>query len=117
LWYGPGFLFSQEEAMRLFAILALLTLPASADTLDEGLHALTRGDNQTAAQELATAVAERPHDPIAHFNYASALRALGQNEDAIVEYRAAFREGDDLMKSDALYGIGLTRTQEGDPAR
>src|SRR5579859_2251471 len=98
--------------MRLFAILALLSLPASADTLDHGLHSLMRGDYQTAAQQLATAVAERPHDPFAHFNYASALRALGQYDDAIGEYRAAFREGDDIMKSDALYGIALARNQQ-----
>jgi Tfp pilus assembly protein PilF len=109
----------KEEVMRLFAILAFILAPsaASADTVDSGLHALVRNDYATAARELADAVAEDPHDPIAHFNYASALRELGQNEDAITEYRAAFREGDEQMKSNALYGIGLVRAQEGEPGR
>jgi predicted Zn-dependent protease len=104
--------------MRLFAILALLSVPASADALDRGLHAMVRGDYQTAAQQLAIAVSERPHDPIAHFNYASALRQLGQNEDAIGEFNAALREArDDKTRGDTLYGIAMTRDQQRDPAR
>ncbi len=104
--------------MRLFFILTLVPLAASANALDDGLHAMRDGDYNRAAQELAVAVSERPHDPIAHFNFASALRELGQSEDAIGEYQAALREArDPKLRADTLYGIALTRNQEGDPAR
>jgi Tfp pilus assembly protein PilF len=103
--------------MRLFAIFALLSLPASADTLNDGLRSLIRGDYPSAEQQLAQAVAEQPRNAIAHFNYASALRELGRYDEAVGQFQVAFREGDDLMKSNALYGIGMTRAREGDPAR
>jgi len=103
--------------MRLFAIFALLSLPASAAPLDEGLHALIRGDYPLAEQQLGQAVAEQPRNANARFNYASALRELGRYDEAVGQFQAAFREGDDLMKSNALYGIGMTRSREGDPAR
>jgi tetratricopeptide (TPR) repeat protein len=103
--------------MRLVSLALLFTLTASASSLDEGLHAMIAGNYPRAAQELAVAVAERPHDPIAHFNYASTLRALGRNDEALVEYQAALREArDPKLHSDVLYGIALTRNQQGDPA-
>src|SRR5262249_48194808 len=74
-------------------------------------------DYQRAAQQLALAVAERPHDPIAHFSYGSALRGLGQYPDALGELHAALREArDPKLRADVLYGIALTRNQMGDPA-
>ena len=103
--------------MRLFFIL-LIPFSASATSLDNGLHALQAADYPAAAQELRVAVAERPGDAIAHFNYASALRELGQYEDALGEYQAAVREArDPVVRSDALYGIALVRNQQGDPTR
>jgi tetratricopeptide (TPR) repeat protein len=105
--------------MRLVSLCAVLLFPlaVSASSMDEGLHAMIAGDYPRAAQLLATAVAERPHDPVAHFNYASTLRALGQYNDALVEYQAALREArDPKLHSDVLYGIALTRNQQADPA-
>ena len=93
-----------------------LVTPVFADTLDQGLHAMVAGDYPRAVEELRRAVGERPRDPAAHFNLASALRGLGHPDEAVYEYHLALDlASDETGRSDALYGVALARDAQGNP--
>jgi Flp pilus assembly protein TadD len=102
--------------MRMFILVTMVAGAAfAAGNLDEGLHALIAGDAPRAEQLLSQASREQPANFNARFNHASALRALGRNDEAISEYRAA----QDLARSEpdrsnALYGIALAKDAMGD---
>jgi hypothetical protein len=100
----------------IFAAFVLIPTAARADHLDEGLRALIASDYPKAERALAWAVHERPNDANARFNYASALRGMGRNEEAIAQYQTAVScASDPKVRSDAFYGIALARQAEGNP--
>jgi Flp pilus assembly protein TadD len=105
--------------MRVTILLAAFLMPAAAlaGSLDDGLHAMVAGDYTRAEASLRCATSERPRDPIAHFNLASALRSLGRGDEALAEYQTALDlSRDDTVRGDTLYGIALTRDTQGNPA-
>jgi Flp pilus assembly protein TadD len=102
--------------MRIFFAVLLFSASAFANTLDQGLHALVAGDSARAEQLLGQAVREEPGNFNARFNYASALRALGRNDEAVREYRVAVSlAASEPEHANALYGIALARDAQGDP--
>jgi tetratricopeptide (TPR) repeat protein len=106
------------------AALALLPSVAGAGhpsrDLNDGLHAMIAGDYVRAEPALRRAIEHDPNNGIARFNYAATLRALGRNDQALAEYRAALGlipTSDPKSRADVLYGIALTSDDMGDPIR
>jgi tetratricopeptide (TPR) repeat protein len=87
--------------------------------LEHGNELLTMSRPVDALPYLQQAVALAPHNANARFSYASALRATGQLEPAIREYRESIlltpAKAPERVRANSLYGIALAQDATGDP--
>jgi Flp pilus assembly protein TadD len=85
--------------------------------LGEGVGRVVAGNYRDAIPKLQAAIAEDPTMRDAHYNLAVAYRELGDNDQAITEFRSALAitgERDEVTKSQILYGLALAKDARGD---
>lgn len=88
------------------------TLLLQAASYQEGMQALEQKDYRKAAASFERAVTETPSDYAAHFHHALALSLLGNDAEAIPEYRKTLELKPRLYEAELNLGILLLRQKQ-----
>jgi Flp pilus assembly protein TadD len=96
-----------DKAERAY-LLVLDAAPGHPDALHGlGLLAYRRGDLSQAADCIAQACANNPHNPIFRFNHGVVLQRAGRVDEAIKAYEAALKENPRYVEAQSNLGNAL----------
>jgi Ca-activated chloride channel family protein len=89
-----------------FLFIFLLSLPAEAGSMKDGLYAYEKGDYEKALKFFIDAQLEDPEEPEILYNIGNAYYKIGDFESAINNYKQALKSENKRLRQKAFYNLG-----------